>query len=195
VARECLPWKRPSTLWRILYHHTEPQHAGAPRTYIHSWESPGPDGDGPRFQSSAEAIAAELDHAPAPEACPEIWGAIARAVSAEGGIAGRRMVIVATDRPVVKGAPDDLVAAVGASQAFLQALSIGRDPALEEFCRRVNGLFRLAEPGAAVQAYLQLCTGHEVCWQPVQPDAHVLRIRVHGPDFCSEMRLPLMASA
>jgi hypothetical protein len=78
---------------------------------------------------------------------------------------------------------------VTAGQAFVQVVSTGPDPEVEEFCRQANGVFRLASSEAAVDAYLSLFSRYEVSYQPVNAEARSVKIRVFGPDIIAETEL------
>jgi HEAT repeat protein len=181
AVRACLPWKRPTDLWSFLYYSREG--AMAPSVT-------GP----PRFHSTPEAIAAELERVPPAVQCGDLWRNVARAVAIDGGTAGKRRVIIlnepASTRPP---AGEDLVTATAAAQAFVQAVSFGPDARVEEFCRRVSGLSREADDEAMLEAYLTLLTRYEVTYLPVAPEAASLKVRLHGPGLYAEARLAIPA--
>jgi hypothetical protein len=181
VVRQCLPWKRPTDLWAFLYYTREPAAAT------------GPADGAPRFHSVPEGISAELDRIPAASDCGELWHNLNRAVTLEtGGIAGKRHVIVLNELAPRPPAVDDLVAATAAAQASMQVISTVPDPLVEDFCRRVNGRFLSAEDeSVALDAYLNLLTRYEVVYQPLDPEAQSLKLRLHGPGLWAETRLPL----
>jgi hypothetical protein len=108
-----------------------------------------------------------------------------------GPVTGKRCVIVFNDPAARTPARDELVSAVNAAQAFVQVVSSGPDPVLEDFCRRVNGEFWPGAAGSAVQAYLNLFTRYEVVYQPARPEAKCLTIRLQGPQLCAETVLPI----
>lgn len=182
LVRACLPWKRPTDLWGFLY-------------YTRDVSAAAPAGDGaPRFHSSVEAIETELDRVPAAADCADLWHGVARAVSMESsGTGGKRRVIVVNEPASRRDAGDELVNATAGAQAFVQAISFGPDRAVEDFCRKVGGLYREADEGAALGMYLNLLTQHEVVYQPANSEAQALKVRLHGPGLYAEMRLPLGA--
>ncbi len=182
-ALECLPWKRPSDLWAGVYYNREGVPAAASMDCI------------PRFQSAAEAIAADWERIPPALACADLWGAIAAAVSMESNsLAGKRRLIVFSEAVPRRAPGDEVISAVAAAQAFVQVISPGRDPVMEEFCRRVNGAFWPGGEQSVLPAYFNLFTRYEVAYQPPDPDAHALKIRLHGPGLCAETRIPLFTS-
>jgi HEAT repeat protein len=174
----CLPRTRPTDLWGFVYY-TRETPAGAPG------------GEGrPRFHSSPEAIAAELERVPPAAECADLWQSVARAVDMEGkGIAGKLRVIVLNDPAPRPSASEALAGAVVAAQAFVQTVSYGPDGAVEEFCRRVSGLYREADDPAVVDAYLNVLARYEVSYQPVNPAAATVKLRLCGPGLYAETQL------
>ena len=100
-------------------------------------------------------------------------------------------MIVFSDPAPRTPARDELIAAVAAARAFVQVISSGPDPVLEDFCRRTNGAFWAAGAECAVQAYLNLFTRYEIVYQPSKPEARCLKISVHGSDLCAETAIPI----
>jgi hypothetical protein len=93
---------------------------------------------------------------------------------------------VVADRADRLPPPDDLRAAVAAGQALVQVVSDTPDPVLENFCRSVGGIFRRE---SAEEAYLTLSQRYEVQFQPVKPEAKILKVRTHGPGMLVETTL------
>jgi tellurite resistance protein len=182
LVRACLPWKRPTDLWGFLYYTREVSATPAV-------------GDGaPRFHSSVEAIETELDRLPAANDCGDLWHNVARAVSLDsGGMVGNRKVILVNEPATRPDAGQELVSATAGAQAFVQAISFGPDRTVEDFCRRAGGLYREGDESGAIETYLNLLARHEVVYQPVNPAAQSLKVRLHGPGLYAEMRLPLVA--
>jgi HEAT repeat protein len=176
-AAGCLPWKRPSDLWACLYYSP-----AAPGTREVDTV--------PRFQSSPDAISTELDRSSTEIECPDVWRTLGRAVDPElRGFSGKRNVILFTDATNRIPAPSELRSMVAAGQAFVQVVSTGPDPEVEDFCRQVNGVFRLASPEAAVDAYLSLFSRYELSYQPGNAEPRSLKIRVFGPEIYAETEL------
>jgi hypothetical protein len=178
LVRACLPWKRQTDLWGFLYYTRDVAAAV---------------GDGPpRFQSSVEATEADLARIPAANDCVDLWHGVRRAVSLEsGGMGGKRRVIIVNEPANRRDAGEDLVNGTAGAQAFVQAISFGPDRAVEDFCRRVGGLYREADESGALETYLNLLARHEVVYQPVNPEAQSVKVRLHGPGLYAEMRLSL----
>lgn len=177
-VRACLPWKRPSDLWSCLYYARESSPTAPPV--------------GIRFQSNADALAADLERAPSPTECLDVWRSLAAVLKPEsGGIGGRRHVILFSDAADRPSPGEDLRALVAAAQAFVQVVSTGPDPAVEEFCRAVGGIFRVASEEAAIDACLTLALRYELSFQPVNPEARTLKVRVHGPGMLCEAALAI----
>jgi hypothetical protein len=91
-------------------------------------------------------------------------------------------VIVFSDPAERPAPPDELRAAVAAGQAFVQVISAGPDPVLDDFCRSVNGIFRLSSDEAVADAYLTLTGRYEISFQPLNPAARALKIRALGAE-------------
>jgi P2-related tail formation protein len=140
----------------------------------------------------AEAIEAELGRVPATADCGDLWHNLRRAVALEsGGISGKRKVLVLHEPPAPAGSIEDVVNATARAQAFIQAVSFRPDTAVEEFCRRVGGLYREGDEGVVVETYLNLLTRYEVQYNPVNSEAEALKVRLHGRGLYAEMRLGL----
>jgi hypothetical protein len=194
----CLPWKRTADLWASLYY-TKDAAAGAGMDEKRkpAWVSRRvyPTGSYPRFQSSAEAIQSDLEQIPPVAECAGLWRSIAQVVNMDTGpLPGKRHVIVFGEPGTKAAAGDELVSAVAAAQALVQVVSPAPDAALEDFCRRVNGIFWLSGNDAAIRAYVNLYGRYEVFYPPLDTEAQTLKIRVHGPALCAETALALTSN-
>ena len=74
------------------------------------------------------------------------------------------------------------------------------DPALEDFCQCIGGTFLRCTRGEefsvpARQAYLNLLPRFEITYEPSQPEARLLRLRLHSPKACGETSLPVAVRA
>jgi hypothetical protein len=124
--------------------------------------------------------------------CTGLWTAIGRAIlPGNSAMRGQRhMIALATE--AVDGNPDDhLIAAVQASRTSLQVVSSSANPALAEFCRRVNGRFHQVKDNSRIEeavslAHLSLLARYEIHYQPVAADATSLKVRVQTPAGWSE---------
>jgi hypothetical protein len=167
AALSCLPWKRPTDLWACTYYTS-----GA--TPLKPEENP------PRFQAAADAIGAEFDRVPPQASCLDIWRSIWRSVEMDTApVFGKRQLMIFGDGRTASAAGEDVVAAVAAAHAGVYVISPGPDPALEEFCRRVNGVFR--DETAIVDSYLDPLAQYEIQYQAPAPEGRALKIRLHGP--------------
>jgi hypothetical protein len=111
-------------------------------------------------------------------------------------VRGKRHLIVLAPDEVGDNSDDSLIAAVHASQTSIQVVSTSPNPALREFCRRIDGRFHLVEDSAAIEervslAYLTLLARYEIRYQPVCADAVSLKLRVHTPAGWGETMVPL----
>jgi hypothetical protein len=105
------------------------------------------------------------------------------------------MIVVAPEE-VDGNADDKLISAVQASRTSIQVVSVSPNPALREFCRRIDGRFHCAKDTSAIEeavslAYLSLLARYEIRYQPVVPDSTSLKVRVHTPAGWGETTLEL----
>lgn len=183
IGAACIPWKRPSDLWACLFYGRElPRRPIPPDPLL-------------RFQSRPDWIAAELENQPPANECLDIWRTLIRAVDPEnGGVGGKRHVIVFTDAQDLPVPGEPVRAAVAAGQAFVQIVSTAPDSRIEEFCRQINGRFQVGWTDGAVDASVALLGRYEIMYQPVNPDPRCLKIRVHGPGMCAETTLSITSN-
>jgi hypothetical protein len=132
---------------------------------------------------------------PRPDDGLDVRQSLAVAVNPEtAGLVGKRNIILfnnAVDRPAPGRA---LPAAVVAGQCFVQILSSGPDPVVEEFCRSVGGLFRLHTEASLAEACVALFGKYEICYQSPNPEARSAKVRVHGPGMSAETSVALTPS-
>ena len=105
------------------------------------------------------------------------------------------MIVLAPD-DVVDNSDANLIAAVHASRTSIQVVSTSANPALQEFCRRIDGRFHLVENNAAIEerislVYLSLLARYEIRYAPVCADTVSLKLRVHTPSGWGETTVPL----
>jgi hypothetical protein len=174
AAVQCTGWKRPADLWAAAPYHNEV-------------EAPGADANEPLVYSpDPEPAAAALRGAGGPPR-EDMWTALWRSVRGENGYGrGRRHVIIFSREPACRQAGHGIVSAVLNTATTIQAISTVENPALEDFCRRVQGCFQLAAseqelPALVEQAYLTLRARYTITYQTAGPEAHSLLLRVHSP--------------
>jgi len=128
--------------------------------------------------------------------CSLFWNAVERSLLPGNSTEQvKRHMIVLAPAGIGETADDSLIAAVHASRASVQVVSMVPNPALQEFCSRTGGYFHLAEGAAAIEdrislAYLTLLARYEIRYQPVCPDATSLKLRVHAPAGWGETTVP-----
>jgi hypothetical protein len=181
AALACFPWKRPSDLWACdFYEGAAAQEAGAR-------------GGTPDFHASLDSIRAEFSRSTLRYECPDLWRALRRLADLEAGPSvGKCQLIVFREDVCGAAPPEDLVSALAAAQTTVHVVSTVADPALEEFCRKSNGVFVLAAsnpPDAAIRAYLHQLPQYEISCQPAGP-ARQLKIRLHTA-ASGEITLPM----
>jgi HEAT repeat protein len=185
AALACFPWKRSNDLWACdFYEGAAAQEAGA--------------GAGaPSFQISLDSVRTEFFRSTLRYECPDLWRALRRLADLESGPSvGKCQFIVFREDVCSAAPPESLVAAIAAAQAAVHVVSTVADPVLEEFCRKTNGSFTLAEsnpPDAAIRAYLHQLPQYEISWQPATPGRRV-KIRLHSA-ASGEITLPIPKSA
>jgi hypothetical protein len=141
-----------------------------------------------------EALSRQFDDSQ----CPDLWRALSQAIPPEmTKIRGKYQLLVflhpAANR---QKANEQLVTAISGWRALVQVISCGADAAVEDLCRRTDGVFhRLASPAeaedAAAQVYLHQFARYDVYWTPVNPNARNLKIRIHGPSLFGENTIAL----
>jgi hypothetical protein len=82
------------------------------------------------------------------------------------------------------------------SRTSLQVICSASNPEVEDFCRQVKGRLRTFEneaeiPDLILQAYLSLLTRYEISYQPVSPEATILKARVQTTSGWGEVRIPI----
>ena len=170
---DCLRWKRPGDPWSIL-------------PYIEAGVSEPPpprDPEPPVFTTNAETLAALLRETPKKLDCTDLWTGVWRAIKPEGGQSrGKRHVIVFSSVEESRVPEHGLISQMGAKRMSMQVVRSGPNLRLEEFCRRTQVLQRCGGDEdireLVHQAYLNLLARYEIAWQPVNPGAPTLKVRV-----------------
>jgi acylphosphatase len=172
----CLQWKRPSDLWSVLpYIETGDGEAPPPR-----------DPEPPVFTGNADALAAALRETPKRLDCTDLWTGIWCATKQDGGQSrGKRHVIVLSSAEEGRIAGHGLIANMQNGRIPVQVIASGPNEQLQEFCRRTHTSFRMSAedeiPAMIGQAYLNLLARYEIAYQPVAPNAPVLKVRIQAP--------------
>jgi len=187
----CLRWKRPSDLWALMPYlpESDPEESNASLA-----DEPA------RFHSNPETVAAALGALPARTACTDLWSTIWRSVRSDNGpVRGKRHLIIVSHTEEARSAGLSLISATLTSRALVQVVSSVPNPALANLCSRVHGNFRIAatdqEIAALVeQAYVNLLARYDITYEPVDPEASTLKIRVHAPSGWGESELPIPAN-
>lgn len=170
----CLHWKRSTDLWSsIPYSGTEDS------------PSDGPAGlELPSFIANASKAARIFEETPRRADCTGFWSAVHRALlPGNGAVRGKRHVIVLAPDDVDGAADDPLISAAIASRALVQVVSTSANPALQDFCRRIDGRFHYVRDPSAIEetvslAYLSLLSRYEIRYQPACTGADALKVRV-----------------
>lgn len=186
-AMRCLHWKRSTDLWSTV-----------PYSGADDDPSEGPaDLELPSFIANSAQAAKAFQKPQLRLDCTGFWTAVRRAVlPGNGALRGERHLIVLAPEDVGDNGDQSLVAAVHASRATVHVVSICANPALEDFCRRVQGEFRRVRDLAGVEeavsmAYLSLLARYEIRYRSEAPDGASLKVRVHTPAGWGESTVEL----
>ena len=187
-ALQCLAWKRPADLWCSLPYLPSGVSEATGAVAKHA---PAP------FISSPEAVSASLARTPDHADCADLWETLGRCVGLDRAAARgkRHLIVVATDR-VGRIAGQGLILSVIGSRTSLQVISSVSNPNVEDFCRQAKGRLRTFETEAEIpkliqEAYLNLLARYEIRYQPVSPEATVLKARVQTASGWGEVRIPI----
>jgi len=187
-ALSCRTWKRRSDFWGL-------------EAYIPPEESRGvdqPAEDPPRLTANLDTLEETFLQAPAPQRCVGFWNGLMQAVLSEyGGSYGLRQVILFNRSASVTPPPEELTPAVVTGTGVrIQVVSTVSNPVLEDFCRLVGGVFRLAgSPGEVDDlirtCYLDLLPAYEFSYTPVAPGARAVKVRVQTGEGWGEASFPV----
>jgi hypothetical protein len=182
----CLKWKRPSDLWSVLpYIETGDGEAPPPR-----------DPEPPVFTGNADALALSLHETPKRLDCTDLWTGVWSATKQDGGQSrGKRHVIVLSSAEEGRIAGHGLIANMQSGRIPVQVLTSGPNEQLQEFCRRTHTSFRMSAedeiPSMIEQAYLNLLARYEIAYEPVLPNAPVLKVRIQASGGWGETLIAL----
>jgi hypothetical protein len=183
----CLHWKRSTDRW-----------SGVPYSGVEESPAEGlADLELPSFIANSAQAARIFQEPPKRADCTGFWTAVRRAaMPGDASLRGQRHMIVVAPEEVDGNADDKLISAVQASRTSIQVVSVSPNPALREFCRRIDGRFHCAKDTSAIEeavslAYLSLLARYEIRYQPVVPDSTSLKVRVHTPAGWGETTLEL----
>jgi hypothetical protein len=187
-ALQCLAWKRPADLWCSLPYLPSGASEATSAVVKHA---PAP------FISSSEAVSASLRRTPDHADCSDLWETMGRCVGLDRAAARgkRHLIVVATDR-VGRIAGQGLILSVIGSRTSLQVISSVSNPRVEDFCRQAKGRLRTFETEAEIpaliqEAYLNLLARYQIRYQPVSPEATILKARVQTASGWGEVRIPI----
>jgi hypothetical protein len=187
-ALQCLAWKRPADLWCSLPYLPSGVSEATGAVAKHA---PAP------FISSPEAVSASLARTPDHADCSDLWETLGRCVGLDRAAARgkRHLIVVATDR-VGRIAGQGLILSVIGSRTSLQVISSVSNPKVEDFCRQAKGRLRTFETEAEIpeliqEAYLNLLARYQIRYQPVSPEATILKARVQTASGWGEVKIPI----
>ncbi len=195
AASQCLAWKRQCDVWCGLpfLPAGDPEAApGNPAAPIASVNH-----SAPTLIAGAEALAGSFGQTSAPEDCSELWATLWRCVGPHhAATRGKRHLIVVAPDLIAKSAGDSLISNVIASRTSVQVISSASNPRVEDFCRQAKARLQTFENPAEIpeliqQAYLSLLTRFEISYEPLSPEATILKARVQTPSGWGEVRIPI----
>jgi HEAT repeat protein len=185
-ALRCLNWKRSTDLWSAVPYSGDDDPSEGPA-----------DLELPSFIADSAQAAKVFQKAPTRLDCTGFWTAIRRAVLPGNSVLrGERHLIVLAPDDVGNNGDQNLAAAVHASRTSVQVVSHCANPALQEFCRRVEGRFRHVKDASGIEeavslAYLSLLARYEIRYRSDAPDGASLKLRVHTPAGWGEITVEL----
>jgi hypothetical protein len=189
-ALSSLAWKRSSDLWGLQPYVTDEECEDANK----------PAEDPPALTTDVEALKEAFMRPPKRDACAGFWSGILQAVRVVGGgTRGRQHVIVFNTAESLYPPPESLIASFPTG-TVTQVISTVPSPVLEDFCRRIHGVFQVAESADQVSrlisgAYLNLLARYEIAYAPISPECKSVRIRVQTASGWGEGTLPVSGSA
>jgi len=201
-ALRALTWKRPSDLWSAV-----PYVAAAAELHVtllqekisFAAEVSEPQSDVPlQFTCDPEQSRDALLKVPPKMDCTDLWSAIRQSVQLETGPArGQRHLIVYSQRETAQPAGyPELASAAMTSHTLVHAISLTANSALENLCQTTKGTFQIARseqevPACVEQACLGLLARYAIRYQPANPAAAFLGIRVQSPAGWGEASIPI----
>ncbi|HYW46158.1 MAG TPA: HEAT repeat domain-containing protein [Bryobacteraceae bacterium] len=201
-----LRWKRPSDLWSALQfipkaRQLEASLAGQKIAVAPA--EPRVEEDLPlQFTCDPEtARAAFLKVAPKLE-CSDLWGAIRRSAQLRNGpVRGKRHAIIYSQHES-GSAPGyaETASAAKTSPTVVNAISLEPNAMLANLCHLTKGTFQTIDAeGEAAAAVEQMCLNlmarYTIRYQPADPEAASLAIRVQSEDGWGEVTLPIPPQA
>jgi hypothetical protein len=181
----CLKWKRSRDLWCLLPYADS----------VDSGMTDAPvDAGGPAFSADADFLKKALAE-PAHLECGDLWNTVRRAAKVEGHAAlGTRHIILLGTAEESRAAGPVVRAKLRNPHIRLQAIAVGGNPLVLEFCKEVGAHFELADLaglGATIRrAYLSLLARYEISYQSAVANATDLKLRVQGPGGSGELIVP-----
>jgi hypothetical protein len=128
--------------------------------------------------------------------CTDLWTGVWSATKQDGGQSrGKRHVIVLSSAEEGRIAGHGLIANMQSGRIPVQVLTSGPNEQLQEFCRRTHTSFRMSAedeiPSMIEQAYLNLLARYEIAYEPVLPNAPVLKVRIQASGGWGETLIAL----
>jgi len=186
-AMRCFNWKRSTDLWSAVPYSGADDDPWGGSAHL----------EPPLFVANSAQAAKAFQETPRRLDCTGFWTAIRRSVlTSKNALRGDRHLIVLAPDDVGDHGDQNLVAAVQASRTTVQVVSNCANPALQEFCRRVEGRFRQVKDASDIEeavslAYLSLLARYEIRYRSDAPDGANLKVRVHTPAGWGETTVEL----
>jgi HEAT repeat protein len=182
AMESCLQWKRACDSWCFL-------------PYLESGGGEAPEESTDpaplTFPESVEALKTALSEATDRACCADLWGSLWRAAKLEASAHGLRHILLMTTVEEARQPGHGVAARVRDPRVKLQALAMGRNHSVQEFCREVGAPFQMAESAEIAEsirrAYLSLMARFEIQYQPVIPNAASLKVRVQSTAGAGEV--------
>jgi HEAT repeat protein len=185
----CLKWKRTSDLWCVL-------------PYIESGDGvlpePDMDPDPPQFAVAPDALRKTLSDPARRLECGDLWSSVWRGAKLDCGVArGIRHIFILSSAEESRLAGHGVLGKAQNPRVQVHGISAVPNQRVAEFCAKVDAPMRVvdrAEIAETVrQSYLALLARYEVSYQPVNPEASALKIRVQAHGGAGEVTIAYRA--
>jgi hypothetical protein len=185
AIESCMKWKRACDPWRIL-------------PYLETGDGEPPeevtDPAALSFPPDTARLQTVLSQPADPAGCADLWGSLWRAARLDASAHGFRHILLLTSVEEARRAGHGVAARVRDPRVKLQALAIGRNRNVQEFCREVGAPFQIADHAEIAEtirrSYLSLLARYEISYHPAVANAASLKVRVQSPGGAGEVTAP-----
>jgi HEAT repeats len=182
----CLKWKRPQDLWSLI------PYAGSiagvvPDAIV--------DPTAPSFSGDVEFLSQALVEPAGQLECGDLWISVWRAAKLEPHmVPGIRHVLLLSTSEESRAAGRAVLAQLRNPHVRMQAIGVGGNRRVQEFCREIGASFRPADPDGIAEVirhtYLSLLGRYEISYGSDITSAAGLKLRVQAPGGSGETTVP-----